>query len=249
MASSSVLIIDDEPVAREAVAQDLKREGYDLHFAENGKEGLSLVRGAAPTVIILDLRMPVMDGQDFLNAIELKPSDPYSVIVLTGHGDSNAIKACYDAGVSTFIKKPFNLYEIRGVVKNAIVMKELTNNLDAMVGEQTATLEQRVQEVTALNQLFQKALNRASVTDTEFGEITEGLQRLASNGASLAKRTQSLSNIQENTGSAEDPDPRPEYRGIMEGLQELAQDATTLAMRAKSLSSLEDDKGLQKEAE
>ena len=69
-----------------------------------------MVRDSPPTVIILDLRMPVMGGLDFLGQIQLKPSDPYSVIVLTAYGDDDSLKACYDGGASTFLKKPFNLY-------------------------------------------------------------------------------------------------------------------------------------------
>ncbi len=130
MPKPSVLVVDDDQAVRDAVAEDLKRENYDLLFAENGLEGLRMVRDAPPTVIILDLRMPVMGGLDFLDQIQLKPSDPYSVIVLTAYGDDDSLKACYDGGASTFLKKPFNLYEIRGAVKNAVTVKQLTNPLD-----------------------------------------------------------------------------------------------------------------------
>ena len=103
-----------------------------------------------------------MDGLEFLSNIDLEPSDSYSVIVLTGHGDTKAVKACYEAGVSSFIKKPFNLYEIRGVVKNAIAVKQIANQLDEMVQERTAELEQRMREITALNKFAQETLNRAA---------------------------------------------------------------------------------------
>ena len=130
MPKPSVLVVDDDQAVRDAVAEDLKRENYDLSFAENGLEGLRMVRDAPPTVIILDLWMPVMGGLDFLDQIQLKPSDPYSVIVLTAYGDGDSLKACYDGGASSFIKKPFNLYEIRGAVKNAVTVKQLTNPID-----------------------------------------------------------------------------------------------------------------------
>lgn len=158
MTQATVLVIDDEEAIREAVAEDLKREGYRLVFAENDNQGLERSEDSAPTVIILDLRMPVMDGFEFLKAINLRPERPYLVVVLTGHGDADAIKICYDSGVSTFIKKPFNLYEIRGVVKNAVAVKQLTNQLYELVKERTPEFEQRVREVTALNQMFQDQL-------------------------------------------------------------------------------------------
>ena len=195
MPGANVLVIDDDPAAREAVAEDLKREGFDLFFAQNSQEGLRLIQEVAPTVIILDLRMPVMDGREFLDNINLRPSDRYSVIVLTGHGDSMAVKACYEAGVSSFIKKPFNLFEIRGVVKNAIAAKQLTTQLDEMVQERTVELEQRMREVTVLNKFFHETLNRAAERDAESTQIMRELKELAPRAADLARRTQSLSDL------------------------------------------------------
>lgn len=91
MAEPSVLVIDDDAAVRDAVAEDLKREGYELHFANNGREGLERVQDITPTVIILDLRMPVMGGHEFLSHLDLKPSDPYSVVVLTAYGDADSV--------------------------------------------------------------------------------------------------------------------------------------------------------------
>ena len=191
MTQPSVLVIDDDAAVREAVAEDLKREGYDLHFAMDGMEGLKRLKEIDPTVIILDLRMPVMDGQEFLTQLRLKPSDPYSVVVLTAYGDADAVKSCYDAGVSTFLKKPFNLFEIRGVVKNAIAIKQLSTHLEELVQERTVELEQRLREITALNKFFQRHLEWRSGVDTHYQEIGEELQRISNEINDLAVRAQS----------------------------------------------------------
>ena len=188
MTTANVLIIDDDAAVRDAVAEDLKREGYNLCFAENGMEGIRLLRELSPTVVLLDLRMPVMDGFDFLEAIQLKPQTPYSVIVLTGHGDADAIKVCYESGVTTFIKKPFNLFEIRGVVKNAIAVKQLTNNLDELVRNRTEELEQKMREVTALNQMFQDQLSRNMKAESEHEALVGGLERLMDETGELLRR-------------------------------------------------------------
>ncbi len=190
MTQPSVLVIDDDAAVREAVAEDLKREGYDLHFANNGMEGLKRLQEIDPTVIILDLRMPVMDGQEFLTQLELKPSDPYSVVVLTAYGDAEAVKLCYDAGVSTFLKKPFNFFEIRGVVKNAVAIKQLSTHLDELVQERTVELEQRLREITALNKFFQRHLEWRSAVDAHYQEIGEELQRISAEINDLAIRAQ-----------------------------------------------------------
>lgn len=171
------------------MAEDLKREGYELTFAGNGQDGLSRLQEQTPTVIILDLRMPIMDGLEFLASIKLKPTDPYSVIVLTGHGNAEAVKQCYEAGVTIFLKKPFNLYEVRGVVRNAIAMKQLTNHLDDMVQAQTNQLEQRVREVTALNRFFQQQLTQQVEVVGEYREVLSELQRLARQAETLSQLT------------------------------------------------------------
>ena len=190
MPNASVLVIDDDAAVREAVAEDLKREGYELHFASNGREGLMQLQEVEPTVIILDLRMPVMDGREFLSQLALKPSDPYSVVVLTAYGDADAVKSCYDAGVSTFLKKPFNLFEIRGVVRNAIAIKQLSTHLDEMVQERTTELEQRLREITALNRFFQRHLEWRSTLDARYKEVLDEMQKLASDISTLAQSAQ-----------------------------------------------------------
>ncbi|NQW24631.1 MAG: response regulator [SAR202 cluster bacterium] len=200
MTTADVLIIDDESAVRDAVAEDLKREGYNLHFAQNGQEGIQQLRENCPTVILLDLRMPVMDGFEFLESIQLRPQDPYSVIVLTGHGDAGAIKICYESGVTTFIKKPFNLFEIRGVVKNAIAVKQLTNYLDELVKSRTEELEQRMREVTALNQMFQDQLSKNIESEAEHNALIGGLER-------LIDETEELLRLARNKQSTNDSQP------------------------------------------
>ncbi len=190
MPNPSVLVIDDDAALRNAVAEELKLEGYDLHFASNGPEGLSRLQQVTPTVIVLDLGLPVMDGHQFLSQLSLKPSDPYSVIALTEGRDAKAVKSCYNAGVSAFIKKPLHPFELRGVVRNAVAMKQLSLHLEEMVQERTAGLEDQLRELTALNRIFQKHLDWRSSLDAHFREIMENLQRVAADIGELAHRAQ-----------------------------------------------------------
>ena len=151
-----LLVIDDEKVVREAVAESLKSEAYDLFFAGNGEEGLRITRRESPTVIILDLKMPVMNGLEFLASVELGPHVPYSVIVLTGHGDLDAVKGCYDAGISMFLRKPFDTQEIRGVVKHAVVVQQLINHQQELVNLQYIAHQKVVKELADLKSLFRR---------------------------------------------------------------------------------------------
>ncbi len=124
--NKTILIIDDEKPVRLSIEDSLSYDNsYKLIFAENGREGLAILREHKPILILLDLKMPVMDGLEFLNTVRLKPADPYSIIVLTGHGNDDDIKKCYDFGINSFLRKPFNIYELIGQVRNSIVRKSL----------------------------------------------------------------------------------------------------------------------------
>lgn len=106
-----------------SIEDALDREGYELFFAENGKEGLSLFKEVSPIVIILDLRMPVMDGFELLDKIKPKLTDSFLVTVITGHSQDEDVIKCYDLGVNSFFRKPFNFIELRCMVQRSIKLK------------------------------------------------------------------------------------------------------------------------------
>ena len=127
MNQPQILIIDDEPDLREAIADTLSYEPYDLLFAENGEEGLACLRQHSPVVVLLDLRMPVMDGLEVLQQLKVQQNDPYLVIVLTGHGDDEDVEQCYELGIHAFLRKPFNIFELQGLIKHSINLKQAQN--------------------------------------------------------------------------------------------------------------------------
>lgn len=129
MVNNKVLIIDDEEVVLESIRKDISEDQYEILSATNGEEGLVKYKEEQPSLIILDLRMPIMDGIEFLEHLKLTSSDSCAIIALTGHGDEEEIKRCFDLGVSTFIRKPYNIYVLRGTVRNAIELKQSQQKL------------------------------------------------------------------------------------------------------------------------
>lgn len=123
--TGTILVVEDEPEVRDFIKTALRHDPYNLYFAVNGKEGLELMREVSPILVLLDLSMPVMGGIEFLDKIEHKPGDGFSVIVLTGAGDDVAAKECYDKGVNFFIRKPFGRLELRGAVSQTVELKHL----------------------------------------------------------------------------------------------------------------------------
>jgi len=116
-----VLVIDDDVAIREAVADALSREGYEILFSPDGNQALQMIDDCPPDVIVLDLRMPGMDGFEFLKRFDPRSSTNCPVIVLTAYADPDAVKACHDAGVGTLLEKPFRLQELREAVRNAVI--------------------------------------------------------------------------------------------------------------------------------
>ncbi|KJR43660.1 Signal transduction response regulator, receiver region domain protein, partial [Candidatus Magnetoovum chiemensis] len=114
MNKDKILILDDEKVVIEAIKKHLKHEDYVILTGENGQEGLDIYFKERPILIILDLKMPVMDGIEFLETIKLTPQSPCSVIVLTGHGSDEDMERCFELGILAFLHKPFNVYELKG---------------------------------------------------------------------------------------------------------------------------------------
>lgn len=127
MLSKKILIIDDDQALINSIKRSLLlvEHDYETISANNGKTGLELYHREQPILVLLDLNMPVMGGIDFLKAIDLSPTDSCSVIVLTGERDDNNIKACFDLGVSAFLRKPFNMYEFFGLVKQVIAFNKI----------------------------------------------------------------------------------------------------------------------------
>ncbi len=145
MDAKKVLIVDDEEMVRESIMFSLLGycEDLDIITAANGQEGLDLYRQEKPDLIILDLRMPVMDGLEFLNQINISPADSTAIIVLTGHGGDEEIKQSFNMGISSFLNKPFNVYELRGLVRHTLALKETQKELQREIEERRAAEKAR----------------------------------------------------------------------------------------------------------
>ncbi|MEO5363242.1 MAG: response regulator [Magnetococcus sp. DMHC-8] len=128
MNKDKILVVDDEQLIFDSI-EDTLADDYQLFHAENGEAGLRLLAELQPILVILDIRMPVMDGFEFLKRVGVAPDDPYAVIVLSGHAAGSEIGACYDMGITAFLRKPFNVFELKGLVKQCITAKKQYRSL------------------------------------------------------------------------------------------------------------------------
>jgi CheY-like chemotaxis protein len=99
-----LLVVDDEPAIRTLVALMLARSGIPVRGVANGQEALAAIDTAPPALILLDLRMPVMDGLNFLTAYDQLPVPRPPVVIFSAHVDSLAPHVC--AQVAAVLVKP-----------------------------------------------------------------------------------------------------------------------------------------------
>lgn len=116
---SKILVIDDEQGIRHLLDTLLRRKGYEMVLAENGRKGLELFRRERPDVVVLDLKMPEMDGVTVLQQIRsVDLNQP--VIILTGAGTPEREQQVRALGVSEFVEKEFSLHRLGDALKRLL---------------------------------------------------------------------------------------------------------------------------------
>ncbi|WP_319475601.1 sigma-54 dependent transcriptional regulator [Marispirochaeta aestuarii] len=121
---SLVLVIDDEPGIRSVLHDILTDEGYSVISAEDGIEGLALLRENPVDLVILDVWLPNMGGIDVLKQIKEEYSD-LEVIVISGHANIDMAVKAVKLGAFDFIEKPLSLDRLLTICRNAFQLEEL----------------------------------------------------------------------------------------------------------------------------
>ena len=124
MLTGNILIVDDEKGIRDGLKLFLKREGHLMFTAEDGKEALEILEKNDIDLVISDLRMPHINGDELLAFIK-RDYPGVKVIILTGHGTvENAVEAMRN-GAYDFLIKPLNLEKLGLIVKRALSQRQL----------------------------------------------------------------------------------------------------------------------------
>ncbi len=130
MAKAKIIIVDDDPDIRDVLNLTLSEEGYEVFEAGNGEEGLSLVKNKAPNIVIVDYKMPKMDGPTLCGILKkdiLLSHLP--IIMLTGKGEVNDKVSGINAGADDYMVKPFEPKELLARIK--MVLRRSERDLDA----------------------------------------------------------------------------------------------------------------------
>lgn len=146
----TILIIDDEKAIRKTLGEILSFEKYKVHEASDGEEGWNLFSQNNYAAVLCDIKMPKMDGMEFLKkALEYSPDTP--IIMISGHGSIESAVDAVKEGAFDYIAKPPDLNRLLITVRNAIernslsketrTLKSKVNNSSEMIGASDSILK------------------------------------------------------------------------------------------------------------
>jgi CheY-like chemotaxis protein len=118
---ASILVVDDEPDVRLLIRIILEREGHEVNEAADGEEAMELAERVDPDVILLDIRMPGVDGWEVLE--RLKESGRLSktaVVMISAHSTPTVAQEAIDLGCRAFITKPFRAQDVTATVEDVL---------------------------------------------------------------------------------------------------------------------------------
>ena len=119
MDKKKVLIVDDQNGIRVLLVEVFSNEGYNTFQASNGKLALEIVRRESPDLVLLDMKIPGMDGLDILKHIK-QIDTSIKVIMMTAYGELDMIKEATDLGALTHFTKPFDIDDLRQAVNKQL---------------------------------------------------------------------------------------------------------------------------------
>jgi len=178
----TVLVIDDELVVRNSCRKILVEENYKVITVESGMEGLEQVQMGIGDVIIVDLKMPEINGMNVLKTIKMKfPNKP--VIMITGYSTVASAVEAMKLGAFDYIPKPFTPDELSLVIHKAVEKKKLLDEVDFLRTElyEKYRIENIIGESACMQEVF-RLINKVAYTDSTvliYGESGTGKEVIA----------------------------------------------------------------------
>jgi nitrogen regulation protein NR(I) len=161
---ATVLIVDDDLQLRQSFEKLLIQEGHQVHTAASGEAGLTMVRQVVPDLVIMDVRLPGMNGLDAFQAMRVvEPKLP--VIIMTAFGTTETAIEATKLGAFDYVLKPFDIPEILAVIDQALEAGRFMRARVAMEGfADPAGREAIIGQSRAMQEVY-KAIGRVAPTD------------------------------------------------------------------------------------
>ncbi|MBI3268878.1 MAG: response regulator [Planctomycetes bacterium] len=147
-----LLVVDDDPMNRDLLCQRCRREGYETEEAEDGLQALEKLAGRAYALVLLDIRMPRLDGFDVLERMKANAElRRIPVVVISAVGEVDSIARCLELGADDYLTKPFDATILRARIAACLERKRLREQEQSLLCEVqslNAGLQRRVDEAT-----------------------------------------------------------------------------------------------------
>src|SRR5262245_39007557 len=157
-----VLVIDDEEAIRKSLRMVLEYEGYEFLEAASGPEGLEALKRETPDAVLLDIKMPGMDGIDVLQ--EARGRDVGTpILMISGHGDIPTAVEAIQKGAYDFLEKPLESERVLTAIRNAIKLKQLREE-NLALRHQVETRHRMIGDSAAMKAV-REAVARAAPTN------------------------------------------------------------------------------------
>ena len=205
-----ILIVDDELNVRHLLSEVVRKAGYEPHQAENGLEGVEKCRLLKPEVVLMDLRMPVMEGMEAFAIIHDEMPE-VQVVLLTAFGNVGIAMEAMKRGAFDYLVKPANVAEVRTVIERALTVRkqQAESLLNGEVGLKSEP-DNRIVGCSAVMQNLFKSVGRVAQSNATVlisGESGSGKEVIAKA-------------IHENSLRKDQPFVRIDCGSIPEGLME-----------------------------
>lgn len=182
--SSTILLVDDDPNARMILNRVLRKAGYDVQGASNGREALEAAAKLRPDVMLIDWMMPEMDGEQLAKWIKSDPTLRFTyIILLTAKGDVKDRVRGLQAGADDYITKPAPHQEVLARVESGMRVRRLHKEIQQLtrrvaVLELAATVGHEINN--PLNVIYLALdMMRKSIKQQEYDRLDKGIQLIA----------------------------------------------------------------------
>src|SRR5262245_41255466 len=163
MPKSRILVIDDEAAIRDSLRMTLEYAGYDFTGAATGQAGLELAEREAPDLVLLDIKMPGMDGMEVLSRLR-SMSESVPVVMISGHGTTSTAVDAIKRGAIDFLDKPFESTDrLLVTISNALEQGRLRGE-NRSLRKEAEVRHQMIGSSAALNQVT-ASIARAAPTN------------------------------------------------------------------------------------
>jgi len=116
---NSILVVDDQPGVRRLLYEAFREDGYLVRMAASGQEAIDQVKENLPYLILMDMKMPGMNGLEALHEIN-QIDQGISVIMMTAYGELEIVAEAMKLGAKEYITKPFDINELRDLVRKVM---------------------------------------------------------------------------------------------------------------------------------